>query len=214
MKKLLPLALLVLAVASQSASAATGFFSYLYVVTSLNSASNVFNQVRTGTTPGSGAATGYNLANDGVNPQFLSFGTLNITDNLTLKGFEYKTFNDNSSNVTHANLYYRIYPTGSPSGSFTQVQTNTPISVSGNNKTWQVTDRTTNLLSGLSTGNYTMEIYTESYTNGVNTAGNIFGFTSGNNPTATFTLVPEPTTWLLLSAGLLSLVILRRRRVA
>jgi hypothetical protein len=195
-----------------ASQAATGFFSYLYVVTNLNGAGNVFNQVRTGSTPGTGAASGYDLTSDGVNPQFLNFGSLSSSSNLTIKGFEYKTFNDNSSSVTFANLYYRIYPTGSPTGSFTQIQTNSPISASGNNKTWQVTNGSANLLSGLSNGNYTMEIYTESYTNGVNTAGNIFGFSS--NPTATFTVVPEPTTWVLLAGGLTTLMVYRRRRVA
>ncbi|MCX6969856.1 MAG: PEP-CTERM sorting domain-containing protein [Verrucomicrobia bacterium] len=211
-KQIAAIAICVIALTTAS-QAATGFFSYLYVVTNLNGAGNVFNQVRTGTTPGTGAASGYNLAADGVNPQFLSFGTLNSSSNLTLKGFEYKTFNDNSSNVTHANLYYRIY-SGTPSGSFTQIQTDTPLSVSGNNKTWQVTNGSTNLLSGLSNGNYTMEIYTESYTNGVNTAGNIFGFVSGTNPTATFTVVPEPSTWALLAGGLTMVMVLRRRRIS
>jgi hypothetical protein len=195
-----------------ASQAATGFFSYLYVVTNLNGAGNVFNQVRTGSTPGTGAASGYDLTSDGVNPQFLNFGSLSSSSNLTIKGFEYKTFNDNSSSVTFANLYYRIYPTGSPTGSFTQIQTNSPISASGNNKTWQVTNGSANLLNGLSNGNYTMEIYTESYTNGVNTAGNIFGFSA--NPTATFTVVPEPTTWVLLAGGLTTLMVYRRRRVA
>ena len=58
------------------------------------------------------------------------------------------------------------------------------------------------------------EIYTESYTNGVNTAGNIFGFTSGSNPTATFTVVPEPATWALLAGGLATLMVFRRRRIS
>ena len=57
------------------------------------------------------------------------------------------------------------------------------------------------------TGNYTIELYTESYTNGNNTAGNIFGFSS--NPTANFTVVPEPASAAL---GLLSMSLLLRRR--
>lgn len=192
------------------ASAATGFFGNFYFVTSLNGGANVFNQITTGTTPGTGAATPHSLTPDGVNPQFGSFGTVNIADVLSLKGFEYKTFNDNGSNVTHANLDYRIYPTGSPSGAYIFVQTNTPISNVGNNKTWQVTNGTTNLLAGLTPGNYTIEIYTESFTNGTNTAGNIFGFTSGGNPTANFTVIPEPASAVLGLIG--SVLLLRRRR--
>lgn len=194
------------------AFSATGFYDYFYVITSLNGGSNTFNQVTTGTTPGDGAASGYNLASDGVNPAFLSFGTLTISDTLTLKGFEYKTWNDNSSSVTFANLYWRVYATGSPSGSFAQIQSNTPVSINGNNKTWQVLDGSTNILSGLASGNYTLEIYTESYTNGINTAGNIFGFSSGSNPTATFSVVPEPRVWALFACGLAATLIFRQRR--
>lgn len=189
------------------AHGATGFFGGLYFVTSLNNGTNQFNQVVSGSTPGFGAANGHSLAADGVNPAFGSFGTLNLTDVLALKGFEYKTFNDNGSNVTHANLFYRIYPLGSPSGAFSSIQATSPVSTSGNDKTWQVTNGSTNLLSGLSNGDYTLEIYTESYTNGVNTSGNIFGFSS--NPTATFTVVPEPAS---SAFGLIGAVLLLRRR--
>lgn len=209
MKRIL-LSLLITALAPV-AHAATGFFDGMYVITSLNSGGNVYYQAINGTTPGSGAASGHNLTPDGFNSTFATLGTFTGSDTLELKGFEYKTFNDNGSNVTHANLYYRIFPTGSPTGAFTQVQTNSPSNVSGNNKTWLVTNGTTNLLSGLSNGSYTMEVYTESYTNGVNTAGNIFGFQSGQNATATFTVVPEPSRVLLLGAGLLGLVMRRRR---
>ena len=191
------------------ATAATGFFGNFYFVTSLNAGANVFNQITSGTTPGVGAASGYSLTPDGVNPQFGSFGTVNLSDVLLLKGFEYKTFNDNGSNVTHANLNYRIYPTGSPSGAFVNIQTTTPVSNVGNNKTWQVTNGTTNLLASLTPGNYTIQIFTESFTNGTNTAGNIFGFTGGGNPTASFTLIPEPASTTI---GLIGAVLLLRRK--
>ena len=72
-----------------------------------------------------------------------------------------------------------------------------------------MTNGTTNLLTGLALGNYTIQIYTESFTNGTNTAGNIFGFTSGGNPTASFTVVPETASSL---SGLIGSVLLLRRR--
>ena len=199
------LTLLALASGVSLSSAATGFNNgKLYFITSLNGGGNVFNQVRTGSTPGSGAQTGHDLSNDLTNPQFASFGTLNLADVLLVKGFEYKTYENSGSDVTHGNLYYRVYTTGSPSGGFTQIQDS-----NNNDDTWTRTNGTANLLNGLSPGNYTIEIYTESYTNGNNTAGNIFGFSS--NPTATFTLIPEPASALLglLGTGLL----LRRRRI-
>lgn len=203
--KLKLLAFLAFASGVSLTSAATGFINgKLYFITSLNGGGNVYNQVRTGTTPGTGAETGHDLASDGVNPQFLSFGILNLSDILMVKGFEYRTYENNSSNVTHGNLYYRVYTTGSPSGSFTQIQDSL-----NNDDLWTRTDGTVNLLSGLTTGNYTIEIYTESYTNGINTAGNIFGFSS--NPTATFTVIPEPTSAALGLIG--SVLLLRRRRI-
>ena len=208
MKHKLLLSSVALLSSASFSSAATGFYDGLYFITSLNSGSNIYNQVTTGTTPGSGAAQGHNIGPDGSNPQFSNFGTLDITDVLSLKGFEYKTFQNNSSSVTHANLFYRIFPTSGTPGPYTQLQAATNFSTGNINKTWAVTNGSTNLLSGLSNGTYTIELMTESYTNGNNTAGNIFGFSS--NPTATFSVVPETTTSLLGGIGLL--LLLRRRR--
>jgi MYXO-CTERM domain-containing protein len=190
-----------------SSMAATGFNNgRLYFITSFNGGSNIYNQVTSGTTPGAGAETGHNLSPDGVNPIFSSFGVLTLGNTLVVKGFEYRTYENNFSDVTHGNLFYRVFPTGSPSGGFTQITDSL-----NNDDLWTRTDGTANLLSGLTPGNYTIQIYTESYTNAVNSAGNIFGFTAGaGNPTATFTLVPEPSAALLGGLGLLGL--LRRRR--
>ena len=198
---------LAIAAATSTTDAATGFNNgRLYFITSLNGGGNIYHQVRTGTTPGFGAETGHDLSPDGVNPQFLNFGTLNLTDVLALKGFEYRTYENNGSDVTHGNLYYRVYTTGSPTGLFTQITDSF-----NNDDTWTRTDGSANLLSGLTPGNYTIEIYTESYTNGNNTAGNIFGFTSNGNPTATFTLIPEHASAAIGLMG--ALMLLRRRRI-
>ena len=188
-------------------SAATGFNNgRLYFVTSLNAGPNIYNQVTSGITPGTGAETGHDLSPDGFNPLFSSFGTLALSDTLVVRGFEYRTYENNFSDVTHGNLFYRVFPTGSPSGGFTQITDSL-----NNDDLWTRTDGTANLLNGLTPGNYTIQIYTESYTNAVNSAGNIFGFTAGaGNPTATFTLVPEPSAAFL--GGLGALALLRRRR--
>jgi len=74
-----------------------------------------------------------------------------------------------------------------------------------------VTNGTTNLLNGLANGTYSLQVYTESFTNGVNTAGNIFGFQSAGNPVATFTVIPEPGRAALALLGFGSLFLRRRR---
>ena len=201
-KHLLALSLL----AATASKGATGFNNgRLYFITSLNGGSNIYNQVTSGITPGFGAETGHDLSPDGVNPVFSSFGTLSLSDSLVVRGFEYRTYENNGSDVTFANLFYRVYPAGSPSGTFTQIQDSL-----NNDDFWTRTDGTNNILNGLTPGNYTIQIYTESYTNGVNSAGNIFGFTSEGNPTASFTVIPEPSAALL--GGLGTLALLRRRR--
>ncbi|MCH7228648.1 PEP-CTERM sorting domain-containing protein [Haloferula sp. A504] len=189
------------------ASAATGFFDGLYFVTSLNGGGNVYNQVVTGVTPGPGAQQGHNLTSDGFNPTLGSLGTTYSTsDVLTVKGFEYKTYENESSDVTHGNLFWAVYEQGGSPGAFAQFTDNS--NSSSGNYTWTVLSGTTSMLDGLAPGDYTLELYTESYTNGVDTAGNIFGFSS--NPTVNFTVVPEPSIALLGGLGLLGL--LRRRR--
>jgi hypothetical protein len=193
---------------SISSNAATGFNNgRLYFVTSLNGGVNVYNQVRTGTTPGAGAETGHDLSPDGFNPQFLNFGTLTLSNTLVVRGFEYTTYENSGSDVTHGNLFYRVFPTaGGPTGAFTQISDSF-----NNDDTWTRTDGTVNILSGLPEGDYTIQLYTESYTNAVNSSGNIFGFTAGGgNPTATFSLIPEPSAALLGALGMICL--LRRRR--
>jgi MYXO-CTERM domain-containing protein len=203
------IALTSLLLGTVASNAATGFINgRLYFITSTNAGPNIYHQVTSGTTPGSGAETGHDLSADGVNPSFSSFGVLGLSDTLVVRGFEYRTYENNFSDVTHANLFYRVFPTGSPSGGFTQITDSL-----NNDDLWTRTDGIQNVLSGLTPGNYTIQIYTESYTNAVNTAGNIFGFTAdAGNPTATFTLIPEPSATLLGGLGMLAL--LRRRRDA
>ncbi len=84
---------------------------------------------------------------------------------------------------------YRIYPTGSPSGSFTAV--NLPWVVNLPNpgdQQWQTTSAGIDLLNSLSDGNYTLEIYYEASTNGVNAPATIYDNNGGANYTATFTV--------------------------
>lgn len=94
--------------------------------------------------------------------------------------------------------------------SVTNNQTLTQVGVFGNNRTWNNTPDSVNLLAGLSNGVYTFATsvsYTYNDWNGSNTSV----LTSNNNgpATATFTVVPEPASSTL---GLVGAVLLLRRR--
>ena len=94
--------------------------------------------------------------------------------------------------------------------SVTNNQTLTQVGVSGNNRTWNNSPDSINLLSGLSNGVYTL-VTSVTYTFNEWT-GTTNVLTSSNNgvATSTFTVVPEPTSALL--GAISTLFLLRRRR--
>lgn len=167
--------------------------------------------------------TFYDMGASSANADFqgADLGVFNTTDNLQLGG-QTKTFKNNGTDVTSASLFYRIW-TGSESGAFTQLSYAFQIDNVGgtaNDQQWG-TDvagsnasayYTSNLLSGLSAGDYTVEVYTEITTNGVDAASPIASNNGSANFEATFTVVPEPGSFALLAgiAGL-AFVALRRR---
>lgn len=111
---------------------------------------------------------------------------------LTLSGGEVKTYKNNSTDVTSARLYYRVYPLGGSGGSFTEV--NLPFAENLSNpgdQKWATTSANIDLLNGLSDGNYTLELYYEASTNGVDADPIVYDNNSsngGNNYSATFTV--------------------------
>lgn len=182
-----------------TAFAGTGFFGNTYIVADSN-----FYQT-TGT-------------DDGVNPQLSDgFGTLTAGGTFNIEGFELNTFEDNGSEITHMNLFWTV-------DGFTnthQIQITPAPAKTGNNRFWQVTSSTQNLLDNngvgaLTNGSYTFQAYFEGYTNGVNTPGNIFLNNGGSNYSSSFTVIPEPSSIIMLgltgvAAGGLALIKRRKR---
>lgn len=128
-------------------------------------------------------------------------GTPFCAGSTVLLGGENHTFENNNCGVSSVIMFYRIFPSGSPSGSFntmnlTFVNTGPPLG----DKFWQISSTnngpmTTNLLSGLSGGNYTIEFYYEA-TAGCNGGPNfiIYDSNGGANFTNTFTVIDIPST--------------------
>lgn len=155
-------------------------------------------------TSGSGA----NLINsNGVNFQGYNFGSyFQNSAGLILKGAEIKTFKNNTGNVCSARMYYRVYPSGSPSGAFTSVNLPFYDNCSGGafptggpcntgDQKWR--DIAQNIdLTTYSAGTYSLEVYYEISGSHTSTSGcgtTQFLNNSGANYISSFTILAAPT---------------------
>ena len=150
-------------------------------------------------------------------------GTVNIGGNISFTTAEVLTYKNGGSNVNGAQLNYRIYDAGSPTGSFTTTGINFGANASfttlagdsftnGGDQRWTgLTDGSINIASGLDAGDYSVEVYWTATTDG---DGTQFINSGGSNFAADFTVVPEPGTYALI-AGMLGLAFVAlKRRIA
>ncbi len=199
----LSLLLLTLVALPLSGHAATGLFDQFVII---NTGTNTYYDI--------GASTA-NAEFQGSN-----LGTFNPGGGSTMSlGGQGKSFKNNGSDVQGMQLFYRIWQ-GTESGGFTPFSYNFQSNIGGGGDQQWGSDvsganlsafYTPNLISSLLNGTYTLEVYSQINTNGVNTDNPVYNSNSSNNFEATFTIVPEPSRSLLGLAGL-ALISLRRRR--
>lgn len=177
--------------------------------------------------------TFYDMGATTSNPDFAgaSLGSFDSTlDDLDLGG-QQKSFKNNSSDVTGHFLSWVIYETGNRPGApgFSDIgysfQWNNgdfgaPIGLNNaGDQQWGTdvqgsngTDGAASIdLSSLANGNYTLELFSRITTNSVDAAPEIFNNNGGSNFTATFSIIPEPSSFGLIAAGLGALYFLRRK---
>jgi hypothetical protein len=193
----------------------------LFLLTACTSfgAAGMFDQFVFTTTDGTSPQTFYDIGAATGNADFQgnNLGSFTVGTDFYLGG-QQRTYKDNSTDVTSSSISWRVY-SGAPSGSFATVampfQFNTGVS---NDQQWggdsqgsnsNPIEISTNILSGLTNGNYTLEVFTQITTNGVNEAGTVFNNVGGSNYKATFTVVPEPAS---ATMGILGAALLLRRR--
>lgn len=121
-----------------------------YAVLNINGAGNTFYDMQ--------AITG-NTDLQGAN---LGTFTIGAGNSLVIAGGENKTFKCSPCDITNGNLWYRVW-SGSPSGSFSNVglayNSNLGTGCGGNDQKWQTLSGSTNVLTGLPAGSYTLEVY-------------------------------------------------------
>ena len=152
-------------------------FDSTFVVLNINGTGNTYFDMLADT-----SNTDFDGANLGTFCQGVSNGII-------FKGAEHNVWKCSGCDITGSRVYYRVYPTGSPSGSFSQLNTGwssqSNNSCGGQNQKWQIVSSNNNLTSGLSPGNYTLEVYSTQATSCLST---LFDNNGGANYKATFTI--------------------------
>lgn len=170
LRAFLPVAVLFLA--STSKAQTTGIYES-YAILSINGAANTYYDMNAVT-----ANTDFQGAN---------LGSFTSANSLVVVGGQNKTFKCSGGDVTGGNLYYRVWSTSAgASGTFTSVGmgfVSNDAGGCGGNQTWEGTSGTTNVLTGLPAGNYTIEVYSDA----PGFPSTAFSNNGGANYRATFT---------------------------
>jgi len=115
-------------------------------------------------------------------------------ETLVFKGGENKTYKNSGCNINSSAINYRIYLSGSPLGSYTNV--NEPFSSNiggGGDQKWEGISGSVDVISGLSPGTYTLEVYSQAGYDSCG-AGTHYSSNGGANYKATFNVVKAEST--------------------
>lgn len=160
-----------------------------------------------------GSETWYSLWDEGTGTfDGQDLGDFETGDTLDITAFDVKTWKNGDSDVSGAEYFYTVYTGARDNPSFTSMGGGFLEDLGGGNQKWGATDTSFDLLDSTSAGNtYTVEVYghiTGSGTGGTdqydNNAGDI------DNYSATFDVIPEPNSMLLVG-GLAAVVLMLRR---
>lgn len=167
----------ILCLGNRDVFAQSAGFNNTFLILSLNGGANAYYDLNAAT-----SNTDFNNANLGT---FAAGST-----NLTLKGAEHNVFKCGGADLTSTRLYYRVYPTASPNGSFISQSIGFTSGFNngcgGQDQVWSNTGLTINVLAGLGAGAYTLEVFSDATITCC--GGTAFASNSGNNYKANFTV--------------------------
>jgi hypothetical protein len=159
-------------------------FNTTYIVLDSNSSGNIY----------------YDLQANTANPDFDNSNLGAYCEgsaSLIFKGAEHNNYKCGGCDITSTALMYRIYPTGSPSGGFVSnsigYSSGFANGCGGEDQQWSNLSYNSNLLSGLSAGNYILEVFSEQSTTCL---GTVYANNGGNNFKATFSVNSNVTYYL------------------
>lgn len=156
-----------------------------------------------------GVTGGPTLVTTGLPASLGSFNPF-TGDTLLLIGGEALTFKNGATDVTAAFVNYSIDGGTFSSISLTFNEDN--VNGAGGDQRWANTNFTLDLLAGQGLGLHTLSFFVSATTNSNGADPVIFDNAGGANYNTTFTVVPEPSTWAMMLAGLGVLVAVQRRR--
>ncbi len=157
-------------------------FNNTFAVLSINGGGNTYYDMNAST-----GNTDFNGAN---------LGTFGSGNSLLLKGAEHNVYKCGGCDLTSTRLNYRIYTTGNTPGSYSNLvigwASGFDNGCGGQDQQWANSTYSVDILSGLSAGNYTFELYSDATI--TCSTGTAYASNGGSNYKATFTVAKAEST--------------------